>query len=93
MIEGRSLETKKFNISCSDIRKTRGRTSMSRINNEIATLLTINNEEVDRVGSVASHTSASLIDHLFDVTVISSDNANTLLSKNDRNNTRKFLIR
>jgi len=92
VVEGRSLETKKLDVSSSDVRETRSRTSVSRINNKVTTLLTIDDEEVDRVGGVAGHGSTSLVDHLFDVTVISSDDADTLLSKDNRNNTRKLVV-
>ena len=92
MIEGRSLEAEQLDVSCSDVGKARDGASMSGINDEVTTLLAIDDEEVDGVGGVAGHTSASLVDHLLDVAVIGSDDADTLLSKDDGNNTRELVI-
>jgi len=92
VIEGRSLEAEELDVSSSDVREARDGASVSRINDEVTTLLTVNDEEVDRVGGVAGHASTSLVDHLLDVAVISSDDGDTLLSKDDRNNTRKLVI-
>jgi len=92
MVERRSLETKKLDVSSSDVGETRDGASVSRVNDEVAALLTVNDEEVDGVGGVAGHTSASLVDHLLDVTVISGDDANTLLSKDDGDDTSELVV-